>query len=106
AAATLFARADELAPNAAALEAALRAAVKADRAVLGMELVRRAEGRSPDGTLLEATEEARSEFRARVGKLTVVCSACSPTVDGKAWEPGKTQWVEAGYHLVALQAAE
>jgi hypothetical protein len=102
-----FARADRLAPNPAALEAALRAALRADDPVLGMDLVRRAKGREIEGTAAELVEQARAEFQQRVGKLVIVCAPCrSITLDGKPAETGRMRWVGSGPHLVELDWGE
>lgn len=104
-AATLFGKADTLAPNPVALEQAIRAAVRADKPVIGMDLVRRALKREADGTLLEAAEEARAAFQDRVGKLQVSCGSCSVRVDEVAATPGRIQSLEVGWHLVELAGA-
>lgn len=105
AAATLFGKADTIAPNPVALEQAIRAAVRADKPVIGMDLVRRALKREADGTLLEAAEEGRAAFQDRVGKLQVSCGSCSVRVDEVAATPGRIQSLEVGWHLVELAGA-
>lgn len=104
-AATLFGKADTIAPNPIALEQAIRAAVRADKPVIGMDLVRRALKREADGPLLEAAEEARAAFQDRVGKLQVSCASCSVRVDEVAATPGRIQSLEVGWHLVELAGA-
>jgi hypothetical protein len=104
-AATLFGKADAIAPNPVALEQAIRAAVRADKPVLGMDLVRRALKREADGTLLEAAEEGRAAFQDRTGKLQVSCGSCSVRVDEVAATPGRIQSLEVGWHLVELAGA-
>lgn len=131
AAAELFARADEIAPNAVALEAALRAALRADEPVLGIELAERAEERlearsrergdarskermnerararerEADGrgaSLLAAAGAARDAFASRVGRIEASCRGCTARIDGASVPPGRPRWVEAGFHLVQL----
>jgi hypothetical protein len=105
AAASLFGKADAIAPNPVALEQAIRAAVRADKPVIGMDLVRRALKREAEGTLLEAAEEGRAAFQDRVGKLQVSCKSCGVRIDEVAATPGRIQWVEVGWHLVEFGGA-
>lgn len=105
AAASLFGKADAIAPNPVALEQAIRAALRADKPVIGMDLVRRALKREAEGTLLAAAEEARAAFQDRVGKLQVSCKSCGVRIDEVAATPGRIQWVEVGWHLVEFGAA-
>jgi len=104
-AALMFARADELVPDPAALEAALRAAVLADEAVLGMKLVARAEGRGPlEGAIADAVQEARTKLGGRVGTISVVgCHECRVWVDGTLVTTEGPQWVTTGAHDVVFE---
>src|SRR4051794_25933146 len=61
-AARLFAKADALAPNPIALEAALRAGTTADSAVFAMELADRADARAKTKALAAAVAGAKSAF--------------------------------------------
>ena len=71
-AARLFARADELAPNAVALKLALAASIRADDAVLGMALVHRADTRK-EVEVADLAREGRRRFQARAGYVRIVC---------------------------------
>ena len=106
AAALAFAEADALAPKAASLEAALESAMKADDAVLGAELVERADGRAPDAGLRTTLEAARKRFLGRTGKIRVECGAetrCLAAVDGTAADARRPIFVGAGPHAVVVQ---
>lgn len=104
-AAALFARADALEPSEVALVAALRAVLKADAPVLGIELAERAERAEAGKPLRELAAVARQRFEARVGTLHVECPGCDVTIDGNAAEPGEHR-VETGHHLVILTRGE
>lgn len=67
-AARAFAEADTLSPNEAVLEIGIAAAVRADDAALGMELVVRAERRGMTAT----ASAARARFESRVGQTVIV----------------------------------
>jgi hypothetical protein len=104
-AATEFARADELAPSPAALQAAIDAAVEADNPGLASELIERAK-RAPASEELAATiATARAKFRGRGGLIRVGCpgTSCSATLDGSPIDPKKSVWAPNGKHVVALQ---
>jgi hypothetical protein len=106
AAARAFAEADALAPKAASLEAALESAMKADDAVLGEELVERADGRAPDAGLRTTLEAARKRFAGRTGKIKIECAGearCLVAVDGTAGDARKPIFVGAGPHAVVVQ---
>jgi hypothetical protein len=106
AAAKAFAEADALAPTAASLEAALESAMKADDAVLGAELVERADGRAPDAGLRTTLEAARKRFLGRTGKIRIDCAGttrCLAAVDGAAADARKPIFVGAGPHAVVVQ---
>ena len=106
AAARAFAEADALAPTAASLEAALESAMKGDDAVLGAELVERADGRAPDAGLRTTLEAARRRFAGRTGKIRIDCAGearCLAAVDGAAADARKPIFVGAGPHAVVVQ---
>jgi hypothetical protein len=100
-AAALFARADELSESDVALEAALRAAVRADAPVLGLMLVGRADDRDSEGSLEQAAESARRRFEGRVGSLRITCDDCDVSIDDEPSRPGEHR-VEVGHHLVVM----
>jgi len=103
-AARSFARADELAPNATALESALEAVLRTDDAALGMQLVERAEGRS-EAAGLAAVPRARAAFAGRAGRVNVRCTEpCSVTVDGTP-APSRVFWLAVGGHRFRAEAA-
>lgn len=91
-AATQFARADELVPNPAVLKLALAAAVRAEDAVLSMNLVQRAERRaSTDSALLELVRVTRARFESQVGFVEARCAsgqACQAYLADQRLEPG------------------
>jgi hypothetical protein len=60
-----FARADELAPNAVALQAALDAAVEANDSTLGNELLERSKREPPSPALATSIAAAHAKFRDR-----------------------------------------
>jgi hypothetical protein len=99
-AAALFARADELVPDPAALEAALRAAVLADDPVLGMTLVERAAREPGHRAVAAAASEAQRRFADRVGQVRVECRRCDVEVDGRALASGAARWAIAGDHRI------
>jgi len=103
-----LARADELAPNTVTLEAAIQAALDAEDAVLGMELVARAEARGEGGKIAELAQQARSSFAARVGRVKILCSgppACTATLDGAPIRLSQEKFVLTGNHVAAIQFA-
>lgn len=77
-AASLFARADALAPDPTVLRLALAAAIQADDAVLGENLVLRAYGRAGTPELVAVEDEARRRFEPRVARVRVVCASDDP----------------------------
>jgi hypothetical protein len=108
-AARAFAEADALAPQPASLEAALESAMKADDALLGAELVDRADGRSPDAGLRLTLEAARRRFAKRTGKIKIECrgeARCLAAVDGAAADARKPIYVAAGPHAVVVQRGD
>lgn len=108
-AAFLLARADALVPNDVALELALKASVKSNSALLGMELVDRARLRPASPALAAAAEAARVKLGAHVGRLTASCSAgtsCTATMDERVpLLVGKPTWTPIGEHRVVFDTA-
>ncbi len=105
-AAAEFALADALAPNDTALDAALEASIRADDAVLGMNLTERAE-RSPSTRALRSVAAARQKFEGRVALVEVPCVAlatpCKGALDGKGIVAART-WVVPGTHSVVFES--
>src|SRR4029079_5886075 len=96
AAATEFALADEIAPSSVALQAALDAAIKADDAALGSDLLERSQRAPVAGALAARVKAASAAFAHRAGRLRAVCAEapqCLATVDGKPLTIGKPAWV-------------
>jgi hypothetical protein len=105
-AATEFARADALAPSAVALQAALDAAIDADDAALGSELIERSGREKASGALATSIQTARTRFAGRAGKVRVQCptgSTCTATLDGAAIDTAKPAWAPVGPHTVVVQ---
>jgi hypothetical protein len=103
AAAVKYAEADTIAPSPIALQAALDAAVKADDAVLGAELLERARTRDVSGALATSVRSANEKLGHRAAKLTATCpSACTILLDGAAFEMGRARWVKSGTHAVVF----
>lgn len=103
AAARAFAAADAYAPNAVALEAALKTSLLADDAVFAMSLVSRA-NRSAETAALPVVKEVFERFRRAGGTIVAECAsedACKLSIDG-ASVSGQSAWVLAGDHGVAL----
>ena len=108
-AARAFAEADALAPQPASLEAALESVMRADDALLGAELVDRAEGRAGDAGVAKSLEAARKRFAGRTGKVKVDCrgeTRCAASVDGVPADARKTIYVIAGPHAVIVQRGD
>lgn len=97
-AAQLFAKADEVLPEPSALEAAIKAALLADDAILGMSLVERSARAPVKGTLARAVNEAQTHFADRVAQLRVDCDGCDVRMDGSPISLGVSQWVTVGKH--------
>lgn len=98
-----LALADELAPNAVTLSAALESALDADAAAVGMELEARARLRGASGPLEALAKKARERFSGRVGRVKVVCPGqmvCQAKLDGEDIRPGVERFVLAGQHVV------
>lgn len=105
-AARLFARADELAPEPAALEAALQAASLADDAPFAMSLVERAIERPLDRALAAIVRGVQDRFEKRAGKLTVACGGCKIEIDGEQAQASSGVWVKVGEHVVRGSAGQ
>lgn len=104
AAAAHFARADAMAPDPVALEAALRAAVAADDPVLAMRLVDRADRRRPhSAAIAAAATELIERHGARVSRITIACTGCTATVDGEEVSAGASLVVAPGRHAVVIR---
>jgi hypothetical protein len=104
-----FAEADSLAPAPASLEAALEAAMRADDALLGAELVDRAEGRAGDAGVARTVAAAKKRFAGRTGRVKVDCrseSRCVAAIDGAPADARKAIYVIAGPHSVVLQRGD
>ena len=98
-----FARADELAPAPAALEAALKAAISADDPVLAMTLADRADGRPHSDAVAAQVTRARERFADRVGKLTVLCAApCTARVGDQTVPVGAPRYHRTGNHVLEI----
>lgn len=100
-----LAAADALAPNPVVLRTALRAATRADDAVLAMTLVERAEHRGETGAVATTARETRARFGGRVGMLTLACPAhetCHAIVDGEPMSDDR--WVSPGSHSVEWES--
>jgi hypothetical protein len=107
AAARHFARADEILPDTAALEAALSAAILADDPILSIALVERAKRDPyPPSSLVALVERAKSELGPRVGHVRVSCpTACTATLDGVPIEVGVRVPALVGNRFVVFRSA-
>jgi len=103
-AAVEYAKADELAPNDVALQAAIEAAVMCDDVPLGMQLLDRSRRGPAAGTLANAVNIARQKFNGRAGRLRVVCgpTPCTATLDGQPIVIRSAPWIVAGQHRLTL----
>jgi hypothetical protein len=103
-----FARADQLVPSNAAMEAALEATLRADDAVLGITLVERAKNRALalDDRAKKAIDHVKETFANRVGRVTLPCDGarkCRGLVDGAEVEqPLVPVVVRAGHRRVRV----
>jgi hypothetical protein len=104
-AAAAFAEADALAPNDTALEAALEAALLAEDAPLGMNLVERSQ-RTPTASQLPAVDKVRRTFERRAGLVVIRCMEeqppCEARVDDQAAARARV-WLAAGPHRVVMR---
>jgi hypothetical protein len=105
-----YSRADALAPNDVALQAALESAVLADDVVLGMELLERSRrGPVKKEGLKKAVEAARQKFQDRAGRVHFPCSdtlQCTATIDGVSVDTRSMPWLLVGEHTVVLSIGE
>jgi hypothetical protein len=104
-AAVEFARADELVPNAQVLTLAINSSLRADDAVLGMDLVFRAESRPRDEALTNAMLAARQKLESRIGFITVECPqdrSCRAQLDRAPIVIGARRMTLVGAHDVDL----
>lgn len=102
-----LALADELLPNAVTLKAALEAALDADAAVVGMELVARATPRAETQEISELARTARARFSGRVGRVKIVCpvaTPCQATLDGEEIPVSTERFVLVGKHVAIVSA--
>jgi hypothetical protein len=106
-AAAEFARADELAPAPAALEAALKAAILAEDAVLAMSLADRAEARAPSAPVAAQVARAKDRFAHKVGRLEIVCDTpCSAKVGNETVPLGTPRVYLAGNYVIEITWAK
>lgn len=106
AAAAHFAKADDLAPAAAALEMAIKSAILADDAQLAMRLAARAEGREPNASVAAQVTRAKEKFAAKVGRLTIQCPApCDAKVGPEPAPVGVARVYIAGNHAIEITSA-
>lgn len=102
-AARAFADADALVPDAAALEAALVAVLKTQRAALGMELAERSKRVPNNKTVAKLAERTRAKFREAAGRIMVTCDACVVLIDAVPQKRGESAWVSVGEHEVVIR---
>ena len=108
-AARLFAKADEIAPNNTALQAAIEAAVLGDDAVLAMTLVDRTRARPPHPAAQEAAAKAKAKFGGTTGQIVVRCSGpvrCSVLADEQPISPEQPTWMLVGTHTLVVSFDE
>lgn len=106
AAAAAYTEADAIAPSDNALKAALDAAVKANDAVRGAELLERAHARTISGALATSVQTAEAKLGHRAGKVRLQCdAACTGTIDGAELRAGELRWAMAGWHSVVITAS-
>ncbi|MBK8257458.1 MAG: hypothetical protein IPK82_32920 [Polyangiaceae bacterium] len=106
AAAAHFAKADDLAPAAAALEMAIKSAILADDAQLAMRLAARAEGREPNVSVAAQVTRAKEKFGGKVGRLTIQCAApCEAKVGAEPAQVGVARVYIAGNHAIEIAIA-
>jgi hypothetical protein len=106
-AASEYARADALDPNASALRAAIDAATLADDPVLGTELLERTARAPADPESKKAIDAARARFAHRTGRVVIRCAvtgACLATIDGVAVDASRPKIVSVGPHSVVVQS--
>jgi hypothetical protein len=101
-AARFFAEADDLVPDAAALEAAMLAALETDDAVLAMRLASRTAREPFNASLMDLADQTRRRFGAQVGRVVVHCEDCEAAIDGTPVDRGVATIVRAGPHEVRI----
>ena len=102
-AAQLFARADELVPDPAALQAALSSVLLADDPVLAMRLAARSARVRDNEALTETAAAVHKRFVARAGRITVRCHPCRVSIDGHQIPASQTYWATVGEHKVVIE---
>jgi hypothetical protein len=109
-AAKAFSEADALAPTTASLEAALDAAIRADDATLGAELLERSNDRAErDAPLLKFIDAARKRFGGRTGTILANCKppdGCLIAVDGRPADALRPVYALVGTHTVVVQRGD
>ncbi|MBX3232805.1 MAG: hypothetical protein KIT84_43795 [Labilithrix sp.] len=101
-----FARADEYAPSAAALQAALDAAIDADDVALGAELLERSKREPAPPGLASSITAAHIKFNARAGKIRIACpksSTCNAKIDDSPAPVDRVTWTGIGQRTVSIQ---
>jgi hypothetical protein len=101
-----FARADALAPSAVALQAALNAAIEADDAPLGAELLERSKRAPATPGLASSITAAHLKFNGQTGRLIIHCpsgSTCTARLDDKPVDVDRPAWARTGPHNVVVQ---
>ncbi len=104
-AARLFAQADEILPDAAALQAALSAGLLAGDPVLAISLAARADRNPYDQDMSAAAAAVRSKYSHLVGRVAVRCKACRVRIDGKSSPANQPRWVLTGKHEIVIEVA-
>lgn len=100
-----FARADALSPSPVALQAALDAAIGADDAALGAELLERSKRAPPTPTLASSITAAHLKFRGRAGRVRVTCptgARCVARMDERPIDVDKDVWATTGKHSIVV----
>jgi hypothetical protein len=100
-----FASADSLEPSAVALQAALDAAIEADDAPLGVELLERSKREPAPPGLASSITAAHLKWSGRTGRLRVSCpkgASCAAMVDERPVDVDKVVWARTGQHRVVV----
>jgi hypothetical protein len=104
-AAAEFARADMISPSTSALQAALDAAIEADDAALGAELLARSQREPPPPSLASSITSAHIKFSGRAGRVRIVCptgTSCRAKMDEEPVEVDRVIWAQTGQRSVAV----
>jgi hypothetical protein len=104
-AAAEFARADAISPSTVTLQAALDAAIEADDAALGAELLARSKREPPPPALASSITSAHFKFTGRAGRIRVVCppaTSCTARVDDRTVEVDKVVWAQTGQRSISI----